>query len=324
MTTYSKSGSFGWAGGGKGGAIVDMWAQSRFGSPPAENAAPPSGSPDGGPVTTGTAYGSPGAFTVTVTVIQDYYLRVQYGGQSYWSAVPANDLAGAPVASGVTDVTGDETSIHVVNGTTVPVVSLKAGTGDVTWSAGSTATTLVGTSNVNTVVGALANVTAKLSTATAASTYAPLNSATLTGTPSLPTGTIGVTQSPGNNGTALATTAFVQAAIPADSGWRYVGAGGQPTFQNAWGNYGSGFVGARFRKIGSVVYIEGVISGGSNGNEVFTLPAGYIPSFTLQVPGLGGGYTLGATQIGTDGTVTPHFGGSSSGVSIACSFALGS
>jgi hypothetical protein len=42
-----------------------------------------------------------------------------------------------------------------------------------------------------------------------------LNSPTFSGTPSLPTGTIGVTQTAGNNTTALATTAFVTAAVPA-------------------------------------------------------------------------------------------------------------
>jgi hypothetical protein len=45
--------------------------------------------------------------------------------------------------------------------------------------------------------------------------YAPLASPTFSGTPTLPTGTIGTTQSPGNNTTALATTAFVTAAVPA-------------------------------------------------------------------------------------------------------------
>jgi hypothetical protein len=41
--------------------------------------------------------------------------------------------------------------------------------------------------------------------------YAPLASPTFTGTPSLPTGTIAVTQTAGNNTTAVATTAFVLA-----------------------------------------------------------------------------------------------------------------
>lgn len=49
--------------------------------------------------------------------------------------------------------------------------------------------------------------------ATAVATKADLASPTFTGTPTLPTGTICVTQSPGNSGTAISTTAFVQAAI---------------------------------------------------------------------------------------------------------------
>lgn len=49
--------------------------------------------------------------------------------------------------------------------------------------------------------------------ATAVATKADLTSPTFTGSPVLPTGTTGVTQSSGNSSTALATTAFVQAAI---------------------------------------------------------------------------------------------------------------
>jgi len=51
--------------------------------------------------------------------------------------------------------------------------------------------------------------------ATAIATKADLASPTLTGTPTLPTGTIATTQSAGNNTTAVATTAFVQAALAA-------------------------------------------------------------------------------------------------------------
>jgi hypothetical protein len=47
---------------------------------------------------------------------------------------------------------------------------------------------------------------------TAIATKADLASPTFTGTPTLPTGTIAVTQSSGNSTTAIATTAFVQAA----------------------------------------------------------------------------------------------------------------
>jgi len=48
---------------------------------------------------------------------------------------------------------------------------------------------------------------------TAVATKADLTSPTFTGTPTLPTGTTGVTQSFGNNTTLLSTTAFVQAAL---------------------------------------------------------------------------------------------------------------
>ena len=49
--------------------------------------------------------------------------------------------------------------------------------------------------------------------AIAVATKADLSSPAFTGTPSLPTGTTGVTQSSGNSSTLLATTAFVQAAF---------------------------------------------------------------------------------------------------------------
>lgn len=51
--------------------------------------------------------------------------------------------------------------------------------------------------------------------AVAVATKADLVSPTFTGTPTLPIGTIGVTQSFGDNDTSLATTAFVQAAMAA-------------------------------------------------------------------------------------------------------------
>lgn len=101
MTTYTKSGSFGWAGGGKSGAIVDLWATSRFGSFPIQGQAPPTGSPDAGPVTTGSDEGNPGGYLLTgIPSVQDYYVRIQYGGTAYWGGCPAGTLAGQPAQSG--------------------------------------------------------------------------------------------------------------------------------------------------------------------------------------------------------------------------------
>jgi hypothetical protein len=59
--------------------------------------------------------------------------------------------------------------------------------------------------------------------------YALLDSPTFTGTPSLPTGTIGVTQTAGDNSTKLATTAFVSTAVAAGG----VTVSGQDTFGTA-------------------------------------------------------------------------------------------
>jgi hypothetical protein len=49
--------------------------------------------------------------------------------------------------------------------------------------------------------------------ATAVATKADIASPSFTGTPSLPTGTTAVTQSPGDSSTAIATTAFIQTAL---------------------------------------------------------------------------------------------------------------
>lgn len=98
MTTYSLSGYFGYAGGGKNGATVDLWATSRFTGFPPENEAPPSGSPDAGPVTTSDAFGGPGAYLITgIPTVQDYYVRIQYGGNTYWGERSAASLGGGVV-----------------------------------------------------------------------------------------------------------------------------------------------------------------------------------------------------------------------------------
>jgi hypothetical protein len=104
-------------------------------------------------------------------------------------------------------------------------------------------------SRTNLGLGTMAVETASnyLTTASASSTYftiasaankADLASPTFTGTPSLPTGTIATTQSPGNNTTALATTAFVTAAVPAFASTAQVVAATSTTTSLAAGNQG--------------------------------------------------------------------------------------
>ena len=74
---------------------------------------------------------------------------------------------------------------------------------------GTGSTTLTGYVKGNGTSAMTANAAIPVADVTGA---APLASPTFTGTPTLPTGTIGVTQTAGNNTTALATTAFVTAA----------------------------------------------------------------------------------------------------------------
>jgi hypothetical protein len=101
------------------------------------------------------------------------------------------------------------------SGTGVLTVDINNHTGAGTYAAwvvnvgGVTPATSVAFADITGAVSGNANLQAALDL------KADLASPTFSGSPSLPTGTIGTTQSPGNNTTALATTAFVTAAVPA-------------------------------------------------------------------------------------------------------------
>jgi hypothetical protein len=161
--TYTKNGYFGYAGGGKNGAVVDMWIASRFGgTPPQENQAPPGPTPDAGPVTTANTFGGPGSYYITgITQLVDYYVRIQYGGNTYWNEAPANTLGGAPPGGGgISSVSSPDSSITVTNPTTTPTLQLTPLTGDVTTAA--SAATLHGTTNVESIITANTTVAGAL------------------------------------------------------------------------------------------------------------------------------------------------------------------
>jgi hypothetical protein len=129
----------------------------------------------------------------------------------------SNEVTGTlPVANGGTGATS-LTGYVKGNGTSAFTASAAIPVADVTGAAPLASPTFTGT----VTIPAGASIGGYLTTATAASTYAPLASPTFSGTPSLPTGTTGVTQSAGNSSTALATTAFVTAALAASSGTPY-------------------------------------------------------------------------------------------------------
>ena len=146
-------------------------------------------------------------------------------------------------ASTITSVSSSTTlsglTLATTNGTTTPAIALagtlgvgSGGTGAATLTgyvkgAGTATMTASATIPVADVTGAAPldsptfTGTVTIPSGASISGFAPLASPTFSGTPSLPTGTTGVTQTPGNNTTALATTAFVTAAVAASSGIPY-------------------------------------------------------------------------------------------------------
>ena len=100
------------------------------------------------------------------------------------------------------------------------------------------------------------------------------------------------------------------ATVPVDP-WHVVGSGGgEPAFTSPWTTSGPAtYGGLRFKKdpLGRV-FIQGSIGGGTTGTSVFTLPAGYRPSFTQILSNVQSGAAAGTyVTIAPAGTVTPTF-----------------
>ena len=138
--------------------------------------------------------------------------------------------------------------------------------------------TIASQSYVSATYQTLAGMSSYLTTASAAATYftiasaankADLASPTFTGTPTLPTGTIATTQSPGNNTTALATTAFVTAAVPAFATTAQVVAATSTTTALAPGNQGFALTNPRLQSL-AFINQASVSGGGANATTTQT------------------------------------------------------
>ena len=125
MSTYSFWDTFSITGiGGINGANVYGWKASRFGSEPAYNDPPPSGSADVGPVLTGDTYGGDGAYTIALPTREAYYIQIIYNGNTWWRLANATQLAdGAAVTEynltgtlGNTVVTGSGAQTYFSSG----------------------------------------------------------------------------------------------------------------------------------------------------------------------------------------------------------------
>ena len=82
-----------------------------------------------------------------------------------------------------------------------------------------------------------------------------------------------------------------------------VGAVNEPDFENNWTNEGGGFETAGFYKDPfGIVHLVGDVHNGTDGTEIFTLPAGYRPSsftdFTVRANGDTGNATVSINTLG--------------------------
>lgn len=84
------------------------------------------------------------------------------------------------------------------------------------------------------------------------------------------------------------------------------------TLQNGWVNTGGSWPVAAYRKIGDNVQLRGMVQSGAVGTVIFTLPVGFRPIGSMQVPVVTGGGTYGVITLAADGTVTASVGNTAS------------
>lgn len=117
-----------------------------------------------------------------------------------------------------------------------------------------------------------------------------------------------------------ATAAQVKTYVLASDTWHVVGTAGEPTFASGWGAQDAD--GVRFRKAADgMVDVFGRASRTTGSGTLFTLPAGYRPSFEIRnVAQSGSANTPYNLSIQTDGQVVLNSVGSLSWAAIAVSF----
>lgn len=79
-----------------------------------------------------------------------------------------------------------------------------------------------------------------------------------------------------------------------------------PTFQNSWGNYGGQWQTARYmRAADGMVYVQGLVSGGTMNATIFNLPSGYRPTNSgwLIFPVQTNPNTIGRVNIDGSGNI---------------------
>jgi hypothetical protein len=73
-------------------------------------------------------------------------------------------------------------------------------------------------------------------------------------------------------------------------------------FQNSWVNFGGAWQPAGYVKRGDMVSVRGLVSSGTLGATIFTLPTGYRPPAKMRFPVMNSA-AIGIIEIDTDGTI---------------------
>lgn len=114
-----------------------------------------------------------------------------------------------------------------------------------------------------------------------------------------------------SNGTLGTGTLDYEDLIFLNDDWHYIGATGEPAFQNSWVNNGGSRGDVAFKRtLDKFVYFCGAMQGGSDATVAFTLPAGYRPSATVDTVALGFSAVVGTSNrvtVSTAGDVTIYW-----------------
>lgn len=106
-----------------------------------------------------------------------------------------------------------------------------------------------------------------------------------------------------------------------DTGWI------TPSFENGWINYdAAAYQPARYRKVGNIVYISGLVKNGTPNQTIFTLPVGFRPLRNLHFATAAGAAFAILEIKGENGSpagAVHHNTGATSWYSIECSFMVG-
>jgi len=94
-------------------------------------------------------------------------------------------------------------------------------------------------------------------------------------------------------------------AADGSAGWKAVTA-----FENSWTNFGGGWAPAAYRRVGDMVEVRGLITGGTVGStaNVFTLPTGYRPIKRFIFPIDTNPAVNGRLEVRPDGGIRIHDG----------------